>query len=87
VDAVGDFSLRTPVEADERRGGVLSVLASRSMRGWLQASTTRSGHSLPGGAPLSPPFFFPPSSSSLAVDRGEIPKAAADREMRMGFDL
>jgi hypothetical protein len=40
VDAVGNFSLRAPVEADERRGGVLPVLALRSMRGWLQASTT-----------------------------------------------
>jgi hypothetical protein len=30
---------------------------------------------------------FPLSSSSLAVDKGQIPKAAADREMRMGFEL
>jgi hypothetical protein len=48
------------------------------------------------GKPLPPGFFLPPmplpssfplSSSSLAVDRGKIPKAVADKKMRMGLDL
>jgi hypothetical protein len=53
-----------------------------------QRCSARSGHCLPDSAPLSPlPSSFPLSFSSLVVVRGQIPKAAADREMRMGFDL
>jgi hypothetical protein len=53
------------------------------------------GSRLPRSAPVtvspaalhSPLPSLPLSSSSLEVDRDKIPKAAADREMRMGFDL
>jgi hypothetical protein len=69
---VGDFSLRAPVGADERRGGMLPALASRSMRGWLQASTTpAAGRRLRDGEVQSSPA----SCASLLHERqpGVVP--------------
>jgi hypothetical protein len=66
--------------------------SSATTPGWASwrrrpGSSARPGHSLPGGAPLSPlSSSFPLSSSSLAVDRGQIPQVAAvDRELRLGI--
>jgi hypothetical protein len=57
-----------------------------ALRDGGSGSSARSGHSLPGGAPLSPPFFFPPLLLFSSGGQGQNPQVAAvDRELRLGI--
>jgi hypothetical protein len=45
-----------------------------ALRDGGSGSLARSGHSLPGGAPLSPPFFFPPLLLFSSGGQGQNPQ-------------